>query len=162
MTSSATPQKSADTFHEVGFCGLLDGRITPARGRRLVPFRNCFCGVQAAKFYDGQFLCLRHFEADRARYRQDPKETAANIRECNARCERERYARLEAAGLCVTCGKRPNYDGCKRCVECQEKRRKLHYASRGKLIGGEHPFKSANRIFFAEKSSPSNAEPSHP
>jgi hypothetical protein len=54
--------------------------ITPARGRRLVPFRNCFCGVQAVKFYDGQFLCLRHFEADRARYLQDPKETAAEER----------------------------------------------------------------------------------
>ena len=148
------------TLSAVRSHALLDGRITPARGRRLVPFRNCFCGVQAVKFYDGQFLCQRHFEADRARYLQDPKVTAANIRECNARCERERYARLEAAGLCVTCGKRPNYEGCKRCVECQEKRRKLHYASRGKLIGGEHPFKAANRIFFAEKSSPSNTEPS--
>ena len=124
---------------------------TPARGRRLVPFRNCFCGVQSVKFYDGQFLCLRHFEADRARYLQDPKVTAANIRECNARCERERYARLEADGLCVTCGKRPNYHGCKRCVECQDKRRASHYASRGKLVGGIHPFRAANIIHFAEK-----------
>jgi hypothetical protein len=99
---------------------------------------------------DGMFLCLRHWEADRARLRQDPKETAANIRECNARCEKERYARLKAAGLCVTCGKRPNYEGCARCVECQEKRRKLHYASRGKLIGGEHPWKIANQIFFSK------------
>lgn len=124
--------------------------ITPARGRRLVKFRNCFCGVQAEKFYDGQFLCGKHFDADRARYRQDPTVTAANIRECNARCERERYARLVAAGLCVTCGKLPSYFGCKRCEPCQEKRRKAHYASRGKLIGGEHPFKAANRIFFTK------------
>lgn len=145
-TLSPNPRSNA---HGVACADLLDGRITPARGRRLVRFRNCFCGVQAVKFYDGQFLCQRHFEADRARYLQDPKVTAANIRECNARCERERYARLEAAGLCVTCGKRPNYEGCKRCVECQAKRRKSHYASRGKLIGGEHPFKAANRIFFA-------------
>lgn len=127
-----------------------DGEITPKRGRRLVRFRNCFCGAQAVKFYDGQFLCQRHFEADRARYRQDPAVTAANIRECNARCEKERYAALKAAGLCVTCGKRPYYTGCIRCVECQEKRRKLHYASRGKLIGGTHPWKNANEILFSK------------
>jgi hypothetical protein len=139
----------------VGRCGLLDSRITPARGRRLVRFRNCFCGVQAVKFYDGQFLCLRHFEADRARYRQDPKVTEENIKACNARCEKERYARLKADGLCVTCGKRPNYDGCVRCHECQAKRR----AYRGKLVGGEHQWKAANRIFYAAgKSSPSNAK----
>jgi len=115
-----------------------------------VKFRNCFCGVQAAKFYDGQFLCVKHYEADRARYRQDPAVTAANIRECNARCERERYARLEAAGLCVTCGKLPSYFGCKRCEPCQEKRRKSHYASRGKLIGGVHPWRAANIAHFAQ------------
>ena len=141
------------TLSPVRSHGLLEGRITPARGRRLVRFRNCFCGAQAVKFYDQQFLCLRHYEADRSRYLQDPKVTAENIRKCNARCERERYARLEAAGLCVTCGKRPNYEGCKRCHECQAKRR----AYRGKLVGGEHQWKTANRIFFAEKSSPSNS-----
>ena len=116
--------------------------ISQSTGRRLAKFRNCFCGKQAAKYYDGQFLCRRHFEADRARYLQDPKVTAANIKECNARCERERYARLKAAGLCVTCGKRPNYFGCLRCMECQEKRRKLHYASRGKKVGGIHPWRT--------------------
>jgi len=124
--------------------------IKPARGRRLVRFRNCFCGVQAVKFYDGQFLCQRHFEADRARYLQDPKVTAENIRECNARCEKERYARLKEAGLCVTCGKRPNYVGCLRCEECQEKRRKLHYASRIKLCQ-VHPWKQANQMMFSTK-----------
>ncbi|MCV6900658.1 hypothetical protein OE165_26845, partial [Escherichia coli] len=46
---------------------------------------------------------------------QDPKVTEANIKECNARCEKDRYARLKAAGLCVTCGKAPNYFGCLRC-----------------------------------------------
>lgn len=126
-------------------------RITPARGRRLVPFRNCFCGVQAAKFMDGSFLCLKHWEMDRARYLQDPKVTEANIKECNARCEKDRYARLKAAGLCVTCGKAPNYFGCLRCESCQEKRRKLHYASRGKLIGGVHAWKIATQIFFTSK-----------
>lgn len=35
-------------------------------------------------------------------------------------------------------------------VECQDKRRKLHYASRGKLIGGGHPWKIANQIFFSK------------
>jgi hypothetical protein len=122
--------------------------ISPSRGRRLVRFRNCFCGVQSIKFYDGQFLCQRHFESDRARYRQDPKVTEANIKECNARCEKERYARLKASGQCVTCGQRPNYFGCLRCEECQEKRRKLHYASRGKKLEGPHPWKIANQIFF--------------
>lgn len=124
--------------------------ISPARGRRLVRYRNCFCGVQAVKFYDGQFLCQRHFESDRARYLQDPKVTEANIKECNARCEKERYARLKAAGQCVTCGQRPNYFGCLRCEQCQEKRRKLQYASRGKLRGGVHPWKIANQIFFSQ------------
>jgi hypothetical protein len=134
----------------------MNHEITPSRGRRLVCFRNCFCGSQAVKFYDGQFLCKRHYESDRARYLQDPKVTAENIRKCNARCEKERYARLKAANICVTCGKRPNYQGCTRCLQCQEKRRKLHYASRGKLIGGEHPFRSANRMFFSQKISISN------
>lgn len=97
---------------------------------------------------DGMFLCQRHWEADKERVRQDPKVTAANIRECNARCERERYARLQAAGLCVTCGKRPNYEGCKRCVECQEKRRAYHHAYRGKKRGGVHAWKIANHMMF--------------
>ena len=124
--------------------------ISPSRGRRLVRFRNCFCGVKAAKFMDGSFLCLKHWEMDRARTLQDPKVTAANIKESNARSEKNRYAKLKAAGLCVTCGKSPNYEGCCRCVECQEKRRKLHYASRGKLRGGVHPWKIANQIFFSQ------------
>jgi hypothetical protein len=141
---------SQSTLSAVRSHGLLEGRITPARGRRLVRFRNCFCGAQAEKFMDGSFLCLKHWEMDRARTLQDPKVTAANIKESNARSEKNRYAKLKAAGLCVTCGKRPNYEGCCRCVECQEKRRKLHYASRGKLIGGEHPWKIANQIFFSK------------
>lgn len=130
--------------------------ITPARGRRLVRFRNCFCGVQAVKFRDGMFLCLRHWEADRARLFQDPAVTAANIKECNARCEKQRSERLKAAGLCVTCGKRPNYHGCTRCHECQEKRRKLNYASRLKPYE-THPWKQANKMMFAKrKTSPTN------
>lgn len=129
----------------------MSQQITQARGRRLVKFRNCFCGVQAVKFMAGSFLCRKHWELDRARSLQDPKVTEANIKECNARCEKDRYARLKAAGLCVTCGNRPSYFGCLRCEECQEKRRKLHYASRGKLSGGEHPWKIANRNFFTLK-----------
>ena len=135
---------------------IMKQEITKARGKRLVKFRNCFCGVQAAKFYDGQFLCQRHFESDRARYLQDPTVTAANIKECNARCEKDRYARLKAAGLCVTCGKLPSYFGCLRCSQCQEKRRKLHYASRGARLDGPHHWKIANQVFF---SSYENAKP---
>jgi hypothetical protein len=99
---------------------------------------------------DGSFLCLKHWQMDRARTFQDPKVTAANIKESNALSEKNRYAKLKAAGLCVTCGKRPNYEGCCRCVECQENRRKLHYASRGKLRGGIHPWEIANQIFFSQ------------
>ena len=99
---------------------------------------------------DGSFLCLKHWEMDRARTLQDPKMTAANIKESNARSEKNRYAKLKDAGLCVTCGKLPSYFGCLRCESCQEKRRKLHYASRGKLRGGERPWKIANQIFFSK------------
>jgi len=99
---------------------------------------------------DGSFLCLKHWEMDRARHFQAPEVTAANIKESNARSEKNRYAKLKAAGLCVTCGKRPNYFGCLRCEECQEKRRKLHYASRGKFFGGKHPWNIASQIFFSK------------
>ena len=125
--------------------------ITQSRGRRLVKFRNCFCGAQAVKFLSGSFLCRKHYELDRARNFQDPKVTDENIKACNSRCEKERYARLKATGMCVTCGKLPNYAGCLRCEPCQEKRRKLHYASRGKLIGGEHPWIVADRKLFQSK-----------
>jgi len=136
------------TLSAVRSHALLDGRITPARGRRLVPFRNCFCGVQAVKFYDGQFLCQRHFEADRARYLQDPKVTAANIRECNARCERERSARLKAAGLCVTCGKREANPNATRCEVCQAKRRKPKVEN----PKGRHLWKRHNDLTFRKAS----------
>ncbi len=126
--------------------------ISPARGRRLVKFRNCFCGKQAEKFMDGMFLCLRHWEADKARLIQDPRVTQENIRRCNARCEKERYQRLKEAGLCVTCGKRPNYFGCIRCEICQEKRRTINYASRLKPYE-IHPWKQANKMLFAKKKS---------
>jgi len=126
----------------------MSTQITQSRGRRLVKFRNCFCGVQAAKFMAGSFLCLKHWEMDRARTLQDPKVTEANIKESNARSEKNRYAKLKAAGLCVTCGNRPNYFGCLRCETCQEKRRKLHYASRGKKLDGPHPWRMANNFLF--------------
>lgn len=125
--------------------------MAPSTGRRLVKFRNCFCGQQAAKYYDGQFLCEKHFEADRTRYLQDPAVTAANIRESNARCEKARYERLKEAGLCVTCGKRESYFGCLRCETCQAKRRALNYASRGRRFDGPHPWNLANHVFFSKK-----------
>ena len=118
--------------------------ITPARGRRLVPFRNCFCGVQAEKFYYGSFLCLKHWKMDRARYMQDPEVTAANIKECNARCERERSARLKAAGLCVTCGKREANPQATRCEVCQAKRRKPKVTEQK----GRHLWKRWNDLTF--------------
>ena len=124
---------------------MSKSEISQRRGNRLAKFRNCFCGVQAAKFMDGMFLCRRHWEADKARLRQDPAVTQANIRESNARCEKRRYEKLKLAGLCVTCGKLPNYFGCLRCEPCQEKRRKLHYASRGKKLGELHPWKAGDR-----------------
>jgi hypothetical protein len=130
---------------------IEEPEIKPARGRRLVKFRNCFCGAQAEKFMDGSFLCLHHWKADRARQFQDPEVTAANIRECNARCEKSRYTRLKDAGLCVTCGKRPNYFGCLRCETCQAKRRELHYASRGKPMPFPvHPWKASNSTIFSK------------
>lgn len=133
-----------ETLSPVRSHALLEGRITPARGRRLVRFRNCFCGAQAVKFYDQQFLCQRHFEADRRRYLQDPAVTAANIRECNARCERERSARLKAAGLCVTCGKREANPQATRCEVCQAKRRKPKVTEQK----GRHLWKRWNDITF--------------
>ena len=126
----------------------MNQEIKPARGRRLVPFRNCFCGVQAAKFYDGQFLCQRHFEADRCRYLQDPAVTVANIKECNARCERERSARLKAAGLCVTCGKREANPQATRCEVCQAKRRKPKVEN----SKGRHSWKRHNDLTFRKVS----------
>lgn len=121
------------------------------RARKLVRFRNCFCGVQAFKFLDGQFLCVKHWQADRQRLLQDPEVTEANIRECNARCEKSRYARLKAAGLCVTCGKSPNYFGCVRCESCQAKRLKLHYASPGKTFAGPHPWLLQKHLHFSSR-----------
>jgi hypothetical protein len=117
-------------------------RITQARGRRLAKFRNCFCGEQAAKFLDGMFLCRRHWEADKARLLQDPAVTRANIRECNARCEKRRVARLKAAGLCVTCGQRPANPNATRCETCQAKRRALQASYRGKSDAPIHPWRA--------------------
>lgn len=127
---------------------MQDSLILPARGRRLVPFRNCFCGVQAAKFYDGQFLCLRHFQADRSRYLQDPAVTAANIRECNARCETRRNERLKGLGLCVTCGKREANPQATRCEICQAKRRKPKVTEQK----GRHLWKRWNDLTFQKAS----------
>ena len=121
--------------------------IKPAQGRKLVKFRNCFCGVQAEKFLDGSFLCRKHWEFDRLRLLQDPDVTAANIKASNARSEKARYTRLKSAGICVTCGSRPNYFGCVRCEECQAQRR----AYRGKLVGGSHRWKNANHSLFTQK-----------
>lgn len=133
----------------VACASLLEGRITPARGRRLVRFRNCFCGAQAVKFYDQQFLCQRHYEADRARYLQDPSVTEANIRECNARCEKRRVERLKSLGLCVTCGKREANPNATRCEVCQAKRRALQASYRRKSESSIHPWKAANQQHFS-------------
>jgi hypothetical protein len=124
-------------------CAPAKNEISQARGRRLAKFRNCFCGAQAAKFMDGMFLCRRHWEADKARLRQDPDITEANIRECNARCEKQRYSRLKAAGICVTCGSSPAYDGCIRCEKCQAKRRDLQASYRGQSDTPIHPWRAS-------------------
>jgi len=116
--------------------------LSRSKASRLIRFRNCFCGKQAEKFRDGMFLCMRHWEADRMRLFQDPKVTAANIRESNAKCEKERYARLKESGLCVTCGKKEAYFGCVRCHDCQAKRRKYHYAYRGAKSNEPHSWRA--------------------
>ena len=133
--------ESNNRLPAVACVGLLEGTVTPARGRRLVRFRNCFCGAQAVKFYDQQFLCQRHFEADRSRYLQDPRVTEANIKECNARCEKARNERMKAAGLCVTCGKREANPNATRCEVCQAKRRALQASYRMKSDSPIHPWK---------------------
>ena len=116
----------------------------------MVPFRNCFCGEQSAKFMDGSFLCWKHWEMDKARTFQDPAVTAANIKESNARSEKNRYAKLKEAGLCVTCGKAPNFFGCIRCETCKKKRRVITRAARGKLRGGVHPWRIASHFHFSK------------
>ena len=117
--------------------------MNKATARRLIPFRNCFCGKQAEKFRDGTFLCQRHWIADRARLFQDPRETLANIRESNARSEKARYARLKDAGICVTCGNAESYFGCVRCEQCQSKRREYHHAYRGRKSCEPHPWRAS-------------------
>jgi hypothetical protein len=116
--------------------------LTQRQGRALVPFRNCFCGKQAQKFMGGMFLCLRHWEADRARLRQNPAVTAMNIRECNRACEKLRMDRLRAAGMCVTCGKREANRNATRCEPCQAKRRALQASYRGPKQSEIHPWRS--------------------
>lgn len=123
--------------------------LSPARGRRLVRFRNCFCGVQAVKFMDGSFLCLRHWEADRSRLFQDPEVTAANIRECNARCEKRRSERLKSLGLCVTCGKHEANPHATRCEACQAKRRALQASYRMRSDSPIHPWLLQKRLHFS-------------
>jgi hypothetical protein len=123
--------------------------LSPARGRRLVRFRNCFCGVQAVKFMDGSFLCQRHWEADRARLFQDPEVTAANIKECNARCEKRRSERLKSVGLCVTCGKRESNLNATRCEVCQAKRRALQASYRMRSEFSMHPWLLAKHRHFS-------------
>jgi hypothetical protein len=113
-----------------------------------VKFRNCYCGVQAAKFMDGSFFCVKHWRLERSRMFQDPTETAANIKECNARCERRRTERLKAAGLCVTCGKRDANLNATRCEVCQSKRRALQASYRIKSTAAIHPWRMANERFF--------------
>lgn len=90
----------------------------------------------------GMFLCRRHWAADRARLRQDPEVTARNIRECNARCEKQRVQRLKALGLCVTCGKRAANTNATRCEPCQAKRRELQASYRGKPQSPVHPWRA--------------------
>ena len=121
------------------------------RARKLIRFRNCFCGQQAEHHLDGSFLCAKHFEMDRRRLFQDPSVTAENIRRSNIESERRRYGRLKAAGVCVTCAKAPSYTGCVRCHECQEKRRAVNARYKGRRLDPlpQHPWRAANKTLFA-------------
>ena len=112
------------------------------RNRRLIRFRNCFCHEQATRVIGGNFLCEKHFQMERARTLQDPATTAANIRESNARCEKQRVERLKAAGLCVTCGKREANPNATRCEVCQSKRRALQASYRAKSEATIHPWRA--------------------
>jgi len=107
---------------------------------------NCFCGQIANIKYRGQWLCDKHAAHDRAMFRaasiQDPWVTDQNIKACNARCEKDRYARLKAAGLCVTCGRLPASKSAVRCDVCQEKRRKW----RTRFYGGNTQYFAYGRI----------------
>jgi hypothetical protein len=128
-----------------------ESRNEDRRNKRLIRFRNCFCGCQATHHRDGAFFCGRHFQMERMREFQDPAVTAENIRRSNIESEKRRYARLKEAGICVTCAKRDSYFGCIRCEQCQAKRRELKRRSLGKPIPNSsiHPWKAANRLLFA-------------
>lgn len=107
------------------------------RNRKLIRFRNCFCGQQAERVLDGTFLCARHYGFERERLRQDPRETARNIRESNLASEKRRYARLKGEGMCVTCGNSSAMKTAVRCEPCQAKRRMW----RGIKLSGLHPWR---------------------
>lgn len=116
---------------------MSDTINTQRRNRKLIRFRNCFCGEPAEKVMDGSFLCLRHWALDRARQFQDPAETARNIRESNLASEKRRYARLKGEGMCVTCGNSSAMKTAVRCEPCQAKRRMW----RGIKLSGLHPWR---------------------
>jgi hypothetical protein len=136
------------------YCGACsDAKNEARRNRRLIPFRNYFCGKQATHHRDGGFFCLGHFQMERMREFQDPAVTAENIRQSNIESEKRRYARLKDAGICVTCGKAPSYFGCVSCESCQAKRREMKARSLGKPIrdGAMHPWQAANNRLFPMK-----------
>ena len=96
------------------------------RARRLIRFRNCFCGKPATCFRFGNFYCDTHREAEKSRHQMTEREA----RESYLRSKREYAARIyrerKAQGLCI-CG-RPAMQGVVACEKCRRWQGKINTA----------------------------------
>ena len=97
------------------------------RARRLIRFRNCFCGKPATCFRFGNFYCDTHREAEKSRHQMTERESRESYlrskRAYSARIYRER----KAQGLCI-CGK-PAMQGVVACEKCRRWQRKINTAN---------------------------------
>lgn len=135
---------------EAGLCGqcgtipslkfycpdCAESRNQYQRARRLIRFRNCFCGKPATCFRFGNFYCDTHGENEKSRHQMSEREARESYlqskREYSARIYRER----KAQGLCI-CG-RPAMQGVVACEKCRRWQGKINAP---KQPSYNHPWK---------------------
>jgi len=100
--------KCKEAKSETSYCAdCLKVRNKERRMNRIAHTKKCFCGLTAAKYFLGAFVCQKHYETDKAYLAHDraKERDEIGIKERRAASQKAYRLRRKKAGLCQECSR---------------------------------------------------------
>lgn len=105
------------------YCGACNAAHNEhKRCKRLIRFRNCFCGAKATETSGGTFYCPQHWSAEQDRMKKPKVWYEAHKQKLNAK-----RAWKRENGICRICNEKavPSYTHCEKHLETNRQAQRL-------------------------------------